>query len=83
MISTVFLAMDHAWGRGAPLLFETMLFLAEDNESKAANSKWDMSALDYGARCETWGEAEAMHETALLHAAHLLVDTAAALKIVY
>lgn len=26
MISTVFLGLDHAWGGGSPVLFETMIF---------------------------------------------------------
>jgi hypothetical protein len=34
-ISTVFLGLDHSFGRGAPLLFETMVFGGElDQEMK-------------------------------------------------
>ena len=29
LISTVFLGIDHQWGRGPPLLFETMVFGGE------------------------------------------------------
>jgi hypothetical protein len=31
-VSTVFLGLDHAWGGGTPLLFETMTFGGEDGE---------------------------------------------------
>ena len=47
-ISTVFLGMDHSFGSGKPLLFETMVFDGPlDGEME---------------RCSTWDEAEAMHE---------------------
>jgi hypothetical protein len=49
-ISTVFLGLDHNWGEGPPLLFETMIFGGSHDE--------------YQERCSTWEEAEAMHETA-------------------
>jgi hypothetical protein len=47
-VSTVFLGLDHAFGGGPPMLFETMAFggpLDKDQD-----------------RCSTWEEAEAMHE---------------------
>ncbi len=47
MVSTVFLGLDHQWGIGPPLLFETMIF--RDGEGDDA---W---------RCSTWLEAEAQH----------------------
>ena len=46
-ISTVFLGIDHNWDGGAPLLFETMVFGGELDESQE--------------RCSTWEEAVAMH----------------------
>lgn len=49
-VSTVFLGIDHNWGAsGDPLLFETMVFLADD---------------DYGEmdRYRSWAEAAAGHE---------------------
>lgn len=49
-ISTVFLGIDHSYGDGPPILFETMIFGGEHN--------------DYQDRCSTWKQAEAMHETA-------------------
>jgi hypothetical protein len=50
-VSTVFLGMDHGWGHGPPLLFETMIFGGE----------WD----EWQDRCSTWEEAEAMHAGAV------------------
>jgi hypothetical protein len=47
MVSTIFLGLDHQWGNGPPLLFETMIF--RDGES------------DDCFRCSTWLEAEAQH----------------------
>ena len=47
-IRTVFLGLDHRFGEGAPLLFETMAF------GGALDEEQD--------RCTTWEEAEAMHE---------------------
>jgi hypothetical protein len=49
-VSTVFLGIDHNWGEGPPLLFETMIFGGEHNE--------------YQERCSTWKQAEAEHERA-------------------
>jgi len=49
-VSTVFLGLDHQWGDGPPLIFETMIFGGEHDE-------WQ-------ERCSTWDEAEAMHKKA-------------------
>jgi hypothetical protein len=51
VISTVFLGLDHSFGRGPPLLFETMIFGGAHDE--------------YQERCGTWEQAEAMHQKAL------------------
>ena len=48
-ISTVFLGMDHGWGEGAPVLFETMVF-----------GECDMDCEQ--DRCCTWDEALEMHD---------------------
>ena len=46
-VSTVFLAIDHSFGEGPPILFETMVF---------------GGPLSYEQnRCTTWEEAEVMH----------------------
>lgn len=47
-----FLGIDHNWGVGPPLLFETMVFGGWlDGEQE---------------RCSTWDEAEAQHKTMVL-----------------
>ena len=47
-VSTVFLGLDHNWGDGPPILFETMVFGGELDEE--------------GARYATWDEAEKGHD---------------------
>lgn len=47
VVSTVFLGLDHQWGHGPPLLFETMVF----RDGKPTECR----------RCSTWLEAEAQH----------------------
>lgn len=47
-VSTVFLGLDHAWGDGPPMLFETMVFGGSNDE--------------YCERYSTWDEAEAGHK---------------------
>lgn len=47
-VSTVFLGLDHQFGDGPPLLFETMAFDAEGQEIEMR-------------RCSTWEEAERQH----------------------
>lgn len=49
-ISTVFLGIDHQFGDGPPILFETMIFGGEHDQ--------------YQDRCSTWKQAEDMHEKA-------------------
>jgi len=49
-VSTVFLGLDHSWGDGPPMLFETMIFGGEHDEDQ-----W---------RYSTWGEAVAGHKVA-------------------
>ena len=51
-ISTVFLGIDHNWGDGKPLLFETMVF--DDSEDCE--------------RCSTWEEAVEQHARAVKRA---------------
>lgn len=50
-ISTVFLGIDHSFGLGTPILFETMIFGGKHN--------------DYQARYTTWDDAEAGHRKAV------------------
>ena len=48
-ISTVFLGLDHRYGKGKPLIFETMVFGGELNKAME--------------RYSTWEEAEEGHKT--------------------
>lgn len=50
-VSTVFLGINHAWGNGAPLLFETMIFGGPHDQHQA--------------RCTFWDEAEKQHAEAV------------------
>lgn len=47
-VSTVFLGINHGWGEGEPILFETMIFGSEKMK-------------DYCERYATWEEAEDGH----------------------
>jgi len=40
-VSTVFLSIDHGWGDGPPVLFETMVFGGEMDENQWRYSTWD------------------------------------------
>lgn len=58
-VSTVFLGVNHNFGEGDPLLFETMIF--------------DLDRSDvWMERCGTWDEALDMHERAVAEAQRLL-----------
>lgn len=50
-VSTIFLGIDHQWGEGPPLLFETMVF-PDGDECE---------------RCSTWEEAELQHAAMVEH----------------
>lgn len=58
-VSTVFLGLNHAFGGGPPLLFETMIFGGPPDQ-------------DYQERCSTWEQAEAMHQRGVEAARALL-----------
>jgi hypothetical protein len=55
IVSTVFLGIDHSFGHGVPLVFETMIF-----RNGQGDEMW---------RYSTWEEAEAGHEAAVKLAA--------------
>ena len=55
-LSTVFLGMDHGYGIGQPVLFETMVFAKNDDFEDFE---------DYQDRYCTYEEAEAGHEAAV------------------
>lgn len=48
-VSTIFLGIDHQYGAGPPLVFETMIFGGPLDQEQD--------------RCSTWEQAEAMHKS--------------------
>lgn len=58
MVSTVFLGVDHGWGKGPPICFETMVFQRHDGPVP------DEIESEFH-RYATWSDAEAGHETCL------------------
>jgi hypothetical protein len=67
-VSTVFLGLDHSWGRGPPLLFETMVFADDDAHDLICR------------RYSTWEQAERGHIVALRYARRLAAATAASTR---
>lgn len=76
-VSTVFLGLDHSFGHGPPVLFETMIFLdTPEAQRRPGESLMEWSArkgalgegdelVDYQRRAHTWLEAETEHEIAV------------------
>jgi hypothetical protein len=66
-VSTVFLGLDHSFGSGPPLLFETMIFHAERDEKGRKGPvddapmyrapTWEM-ALEYHAEACAWAKEQ-------------------------
>jgi len=50
-ISTVFLGLDHSWGDGPPLLFETMVFGGELDDLQWRYSTWDQAVVGHSEAC--------------------------------
>lgn len=48
-VSTVFLGLDHRFGEGPPLLFETMVFGGERDGDQWRYSTWDEAAAGHEA----------------------------------
>ncbi|MEE8607179.1 MAG: hypothetical protein V3S55_06230 [Nitrospiraceae bacterium] len=48
-VSTVFLALDHNWGDGPPLLFETLVFGGALAERMNRYSTWDEAEAGHAA----------------------------------
>lgn len=51
-ISTVFLTIDHQFGEGPPLLFETMVFGGQLDDETERYSTWDEAVAGHAAMCE-------------------------------
>jgi len=63
-ISTVFLGLDHNWGDGPPLLFETMVFRTEGKDHVSVDDApfertptWEL-ALDAHAEAMAWAKEQ-------------------------
>jgi len=52
MISTVFLGLDHGWGTGPPLLFETMVFNGPLHEDMDRYTTWAQAEAGHAKFCE-------------------------------
>jgi hypothetical protein len=50
-VSTVFLGIDHSFGDGPPLLFETMIFGGEDDQTCWRFSTWEEAEAHHMATC--------------------------------
>jgi len=48
-VSTVFLGLDHRWGEGRPLLFETMIFGGDHTEVEWRWATWDEAEVGHRA----------------------------------
>ena len=49
-VSTVFIGLDHRmWGKGPPLVFETMLFINGTGEDMERYSSWDDAEIGHKA----------------------------------
>ena len=68
-VSTVFLGLNHRFGPGRPLLFETMLFADDDYGDLACR------------RYSTWADAERGHQVALRYARRLVNRVERATKV--
>jgi hypothetical protein len=62
-ISTIFLGIDHRYGPGEPLFFETMIFRDQDNAPPEIYFEQIQNwCADYQMRYSTWDEAAKGHE---------------------
>ena len=57
-VSTVFLGIDHNWGAGNPILFETMVFDNGRSETLLGGSEYHPTIDNYFQRYSTWEQAE-------------------------
>lgn len=72
LVSTVFLGLNHNYGEGDPLLFETMVFRDEEYSGTVDFDvvyEEGQSSGFWGdcIRTSSWGEAEAAHKKVVAH----------------
>lgn len=80
-VSTVFLGADHNfWGKGPPILFESMVFSREhfprEFEGKISLSRDDFDTVRYS----TWSDAEAGHQAIVRRIQKAEADAIAGIK---
>lgn len=51
-VSTVFLGLNHNFGSGKPLIFETMIFGGKYNEDMDRYSTWDEASAGHKKMCK-------------------------------
>ena len=51
VVSTVFLGLNHAFGPGQPLLFETMIFGGPSDQDQARYSTWAEATAGHAVMC--------------------------------
>ncbi len=51
-VSTVFLGIDHAFGYGNPILFETMIFGGKHDQYQERYSTWDEAVNGHHKACK-------------------------------
>lgn len=56
LVSTVFLGLDHNYGPGPPLLYETMVFPSCADEDCERWSTWKDAITGHEAMVERWGK---------------------------
>jgi len=69
-LSSVFLGIDHQWGKGPPMLFETMVFLRESEIKKIFGRYRPVNeeAFELGDtqwRYSSWDDCATAHQTIL------------------
>lgn len=55
-VSTVFLGLDHSFGNGKPLLFETMIFGGKEDGYTERYSTWDEAVKGHKSVCDLVNE---------------------------
>lgn len=73
-ISTVWLGIDHRFGKGPPLIFETMIFVRPDGPVHPSIQEMDNECW----RCSTEAQALAGHDQVVAAVRNLLADVEAA-----
>lgn len=72
-VSTVFLGLDHSFGSGPPVLFETMLFGPEEDSKIFGKVREIRPDLDC-RRYHTWEEAEHGHAVFVEQARQMVAE---------